>query len=55
MEAKETQNHIVIRKNIHDGRQKLPVNLLLSLAAGAITGSGFIFVVLWGIELLLGH
>ena len=55
METHEHENQIVIKTNPHNEKQKLPVNLLLTLAAGAITGGGFIFVVFWGVEQLLGH
>lgn len=54
METKTDQNRIVIKTNPENEKQSLPVNLLLSLAAGAITGVVTIFGLFWGIEKLFG-
>ncbi len=53
METKANQNQIVITTSTENGKQKLPVNLLLSLAAGAIAGVAIIFGLFWGAEILL--
>ena len=54
METKTSQNQIVIRTNSENEKQKLPINLLISLAAGAIAGMMLIFGLFWGAEVLLG-
>jgi hypothetical protein len=54
METKTPQNQIVITTGDNDGKQKLPVNLLLSLAAGAIAGVAIIFGLFWGAEMIFG-
>ena len=38
MELKTNQNQIVIKTKPENERQKLPVNLIMSLAAGTIAG-----------------
>jgi hypothetical protein len=43
---------IVITSDEENEKQKLPMNLVLTLAAGAITGVLAIFGLIWGIELL---
>lgn len=53
METEANQNQIVITMKSDDERQKLPVNLILSLAAGAIAGVAIIFGLFWGADLLL--
>jgi hypothetical protein len=52
METKVNQNQIVITTGSDDEKQKLPVNLILSLAAGAIAGVAIIFGLFWGAEML---
>ncbi|WP_372947309.1 hypothetical protein [Mariniphaga sp.] len=52
METKVNQNQIVITTGSEDVKQKLPVNLILSLAAGAIAGVAIIFGLFWGADLL---
>lgn len=52
METKVNQNQIVITTGSEDEKQKLPVNLILSLVAGAITGVAIIFGLFWGADLL---
>ena len=54
METQTFQNQIVIKTSTGNEKQKLPVNLLLSLAAGAIAGVILIFGLFWGMEMLLG-
>ena len=54
METKTDQNRIVIKTIPKNEKQKFPVNLLFSLAAGAVSGVAFIFAVFWGAEKLLG-
>jgi hypothetical protein len=52
METKVNQNQIVITTSSEDEKQKLPANLILSLAAGAIAGVAIIFGLVWGADLL---
>jgi hypothetical protein len=52
MEDKKLPFQIVITSDNENEKQKLPLNLLLTLAAGAITGVLAIFGLIWGIELL---
>ncbi|MFW6309581.1 MAG: hypothetical protein ACOC1D_00630 [Prolixibacteraceae bacterium] len=54
METRTNQNQIIIKTNSENKRQKLPVNLLLSLAAGVVTGFVLIFGLFWGVEVLIG-
>ena len=54
METKRNQNQIVIKTLSENEKQKLPINLLLALAAGAITGMVIIFGLFWGAEKLIG-
>ena len=54
MEAKNVHNQIVITTRSDDEKQKLPVNLFISLAAGAIAGVAIIFALFWGAEMLFG-
>lgn len=54
METKTSQNQIVITTGTENEKQKLPVNLLLVLAAGAVTGIIFIFSLFWGAKILFG-
>jgi len=54
METRVNQNQIVITTSSEDEKQKLPVNILLSLAAGAIAGVVIIFGLFWGAEMLFG-
>ena len=53
METKTNQNQIVITTKSDNEKQKLPLNLLLSLAAGTIAGMALIFGLFWGAEMLL--
>ncbi|WP_172594338.1 hypothetical protein [Mariniphaga sediminis] len=52
METKTNHNQIVITTGSEDRKQKLPVNLLITLVAGAITGMAIIFGLFWGAEML---
>ena len=52
MEVKQ-HNRIVITTDNETNKQKFPLNLLVSLAAGAIAGVAAIFSLFWGIEILL--
>lgn len=47
-------NQIVITTLSENERQKLPMNLMITLAAGAIAGMAFIFALFWGAEMLMG-
>ncbi|MBN1986778.1 MAG: hypothetical protein JW761_10770 [Prolixibacteraceae bacterium] len=52
METKANQNQIVITTKPENEKQKLPMNLVLSLAAGTIAGVAIIFGLFWGVEML---
>ncbi len=52
METKTTQNQIIITMSSDEKKQKLPLNLLISLVAGAIAGMTIIFGLFWGVEVL---
>lgn len=52
METKTNQNQIVITTMSEDEKQKLPVNLLITLAAGTIAGVAIIFGLFYGAEIL---
>lgn len=53
METKTNQNQIVIKTNPENEKQKLPMNLVITLAAGTIAGVAVIFGLFWGAEMLL--
>jgi hypothetical protein len=55
METNTNQNQIVITTISENEKQKLPFNLLLTLAAGTIAGMALIFVLFMGAEMLLGR
>jgi hypothetical protein len=49
----ETHHHQIVIKTTTDGdHQKLPVNILIYLAAGALTGVALIFGLFAGFEFL---
>ena len=49
----ETNHHqIVIKTNADDENQKLPVNILIYLAVGALTGVALIFGLFAAVEFL---
>ena len=52
METTTDQNQIVITTSTDTDKQKLPVNLLVSLAAGAISGVAIIFGLFWGARIV---
>jgi hypothetical protein len=52
MEDNKLPFQIVITSDKENEKQKLPMSLLLPLAAGAISGLLAIFGLIWGIELL---
>ena len=52
METKTNQNQIVIKTNPENEKQKLPLNLVITLAAGTIAGVAVIFGLFWGAEML---
>jgi hypothetical protein len=54
METKTHQNQIVITAKPENEKQKLPLGLIITLAAGTIAGIAIIFVLFWGAEKLLG-
>ena len=54
METKKNQNQITITMNSEDEKQKLPLNLIVPMVAGAITGTAIIFVLLMGAKMLFG-
>ena len=53
METKTNQNQIVITTLSENEKQKLPMNLMITLAAGAIAGMAIIFGLFWGAEILM--
>ena len=54
METKTNQHQIVILTNPDQEKQKLPANLVVYLAAGAIAGVLLIFSLFLGIEMVFG-
>ncbi len=54
VKTKTDQNQIVILTNVDDEKQKLPMNLILTLAAGTIAGMVIIFGLFMGAEKLMG-
>ena len=54
METKSDQNQIVIRMESEERKQKLPLNLILTFAAGTVAGMIIIFGLFWGIEKIIG-
>ena len=54
MEIETNQNQIVITTLSENEKQKLPMSLILTLAAGAITGMVVIFGLFLGAEILMG-
>ncbi len=54
METKKNQNQITITMKSDDEKQKLPLNLVIPMIAGALTGTSIIFGLLIGIKMLLG-
>jgi len=54
MTKENNQNQIIIKTSTTNDKQKIPINLLISLAAGAITGVALILGIFMGAEMLLG-
>lgn len=54
METKTNQNQVVITFNSEERKQKLPMHLIVTLAAGTLTGVAIIFGLFWGAEFLFG-
>ncbi len=54
METKTNQNQIIIKMNTENERKMLPMNFILTLAAGALAGMAIIFGLFWGLEKLFG-
>ncbi len=54
METNTNHNQIVITTNPENEKQKLPLNLILTFAAGTIAGVALIFGLFWGVETLIG-
>jgi hypothetical protein len=54
METKKNQNQIVITMNSEDKKQKLPMNLIIPMVAGTLTGTGLVLVLFMGVRLLFG-
>jgi hypothetical protein len=53
METKTVYNQIVIKTDVYKEKQKLPINILIYLAAGALAGIALIFGLFAFIEILL--
>ena len=51
---KKLHHQIIIKTSNENVKQKFPLNLLITLAAGAIAGVAVIFGLFWGLEILLG-
>lgn len=54
MKTQTNQNQIVIKTDPANEKKMLPLNMMFTLAAGAIAGMAMIFVLFWGAEKLLG-
>ena len=54
METKKNQNQIIITMNSENKKQKLPLNLIIPMVAGALTGTAIIVVLMVGVKLLFG-
>ncbi len=54
METQTNQNQIVITTDRENEKKMLPMNMLVTLVAGAIAGVAGIFTLFWGIEKLFG-
>jgi len=48
------ENQIIITTASEDHRQRLPLNVMLSLAAGSVAGVMIIFGLIWAIRMLTG-
>ena len=54
METKKNQDQIVITMNTENGKQKLPMNLIIPMVAGTITGTGLVLVLFMAVKILFG-
>ena len=54
METRTDQNQIVIKTVSDNEKQRLPMNILLALAAGTIAGVAIIFGLFWGARMMFG-
>ena len=54
METKTNQDQIVITLNPEEMKQKLPMNLIVSLVAGVFTGVAIIFGLFMGASVIFG-
>jgi hypothetical protein len=54
METKKDQNQITITMKSENEKQKLPMNLIIPMVAGALAGTSIIFVLLIGAKVLFG-
>lgn len=52
METKKNQDQVIITMSSEDVKQKLPMNLIIPMVAGALTGTGIILVLMMGLKLL---
>ncbi len=53
METKKNQNQIVVTMNSENGKQKLPLNLIIPVIAGALAGTGIVLALLAGVKFLI--
>ncbi|MFV0592544.1 MAG: hypothetical protein ACK5M7_14250 [Draconibacterium sp.] len=54
MKTETNQNQIVIKTDTENEKKMLPMNMMFTLAAGAIAGVAIIFGLFWAVEKLLG-
>lgn len=54
IKTKTEQNQVVILTKSDNEKQKLPMNLILTLAAGTVAGMVVIFGLFMGVEKLMG-
>ncbi len=54
METKTEHNQLVIKTSPDNEKQKLPLNIVLTMTAGTVAGMAIIFCLFWGAEKLLG-
>ena len=54
MKSQTNQNQIVINTDPENEKKMLPLNMIFTLAAGAIAGMAMTFVLFWSAEKLLG-
>ena len=54
MKTELNENQIVIETNTDNEKRMLPLNMLVTLAAGALAGMVIIFSFFWAIEKIFG-